>query len=1349
MQETNNTQNQKNAPEAEGIRRAVPIIMFALAAFIALCYMTQNTGWLGAFISQVLLGLFACGAYAIPLLLVVHGVFFSRDIDNKCVASRAIFSAITVLAISALAYTIFTYRYNVAFSLSDFYRLGVEGRGGGAVGSTISFLLMKIFGSVGMIVIAVAIFALYISFFFAKSKRISGKFLYFLLAVLTGVLAFLEKCVMFVVNKIKGRKQRKRQEQIQIKNEEFYADDFFAVDNGLKELRIEELGIMEHRSNASIEANPTLHEKVFHKSAVDDVQESVHHADKVSEQSYTKPAERRKPTSFYDPKNTFIIETTEPKAEPVKEAVPEKPTTESAKINKMYGLDENAEDVFTSDFDPFDFVAAESLVNKPSSKAHLIRNERGIGNMEESISGISEEDIKRARELERFESRKRTILENARRTPTPVSAEPVSASAHSAYTETKSVEINFEKSEKVGVDQDNKPCSVTIDKIEAQMNRQNQSVAAQNTNNDLHISESAAKISESETYSHGGSYSENRGAYAPSSGVSTGYPAADVSAQAPHESNAAGESFAPASGSFAPASERFAPASESFTPASESFTPASGSFAPASESFTPASESFTPASESFTPASGSFAPASENFAPASESLGYSDTETNYEFDQPEQDGYGQVQSPDMSAVPESSGEFDIRYDYAEPAEAHEDSSELFAPIDYPDDEPSAADESELFKPYQEPSPDNIATTPTYSGEVLNTERSMLNADISADYTYESQYEEDDAASADEPYENEELSAADYTDAAEEAYTPEVIPEAERNPEVEKMREMFPFLNEDAPADEDTAAVEKDEDDAPPFEAEYTAPASVSKQQPKAAEPPKKEEPKKPDYSNFVLPPVDLLIKDDESGESNDDEIQENANKLIETLGSFNVTVSIKGYDRGPRITRYEVVPAAGVKVSQVTNLENDVALALAAGSLRVEAPIPGKSAIGFEIPNKHSETVRLGNLIETDEFLHSDKPTTICIGKDVAGFPVISSIEKMPHVLIAGATGMGKSVCINSLMVSMLYKSSPADIRFIMIDPKKVEFNMYEGIPHLLVPIVTDSKKAAGALMWAVEEMERRYDLIGKNSVRNIDAYNEIVARNPSAGEKLARIVIVIDEFADLMLQVRDPVENLVMSLAQKARAAGIHLIIGTQKPTTDVITGVIKSNIPARISCRVSSNVDSRIILDQSGAEKLLDKGDMLFSMPGMLKHLRVQGAFVSDAEILDIMTFLKQSVDGPVYDTEVLDQINKAAARCNKNSGGSNYDDDDEDDRSGKQRGFLNDRKFLEAVEIAVNTGSIATSKLQRKLSIGFGKAGQFIDVMEDLGIVGPANGPKAREVLMSADEWHEKLARTQLDD
>ncbi len=1342
MQETNNTQNRKNAPEAEGIKRAVPIIMFALAAFIALCYITQNTGWLGAFISKVLLGLFACGAYAIPLLLVVHGVFFYRDVENKCVASRAMFSAITVLTISALAYTIYTFKHDVGFSMAEFYRLGVDGKGGGAVGSTVSFLLMKIFGSVGMIVIAVAIFALYISFFFAKSKRISGKFLYFLLAMLTSVLAFFEKCIMFVVNKIKGRKQRKRQEQIEIKNEEFYADDFFAVDNGLKELRIEELGIMEHRSNAAIEANPTLHEKVFHKSAVDDAQESVHHADKVSEQAYTRPADRKRAASFYDPKDTFIIEATAPVSEPVKEAkpVPERPAADSAKINKMYGLDENAEDVFTSDFDPFDFVAAESLVNKPSSKAHLIRGERGIGNMEESISSISEEDIKRARELERFESSKRAILENARRTPTPVSAEPVPSAAPSAHIEAKSVEFNVAQSEKVGGDYGSKPCSVTIDKIEAQINRQNQSVAAQNANNDLHISEPAVKIPESEPYTRESSYIANgtrAAAYAPAGG---GY-------------TPKSESFNSATESFAPATEIYAPANESYAPTNESYAPATESFVPATESYVPASESYAPATESFAPASESFAHASESFAPAVEAssvgLGYSSDDANYGLEQSAQESYAEDRSPDMGTVSEASGEFDIRYDYDEPAAATEDSSELFAPIDYSDDEPSAADESELFKPYREPSPDSIATTSAYSGEVLNTERSMLSTDMSSDHTYtgESAYEEENAPSADEPYENEDLSAADYTDAAEEAYTPEIIPEEERNPEVEKMRGMFPFLDEDAPEEE--AAPEAAEEDAPPFETEYTAPAPVSKPEPKPVEPPKKEEPKKPDFSNFVLPPIDLLIKDDESGESNDDEIQENANKLIETLGSFNVTVSIKGYDRGPRITRYEVVPAAGVKVSQVTNLENDVALALAAGSLRVEAPIPGKSAIGFEIPNKHSETVRLGNLIETDEFVHSDKPTTICIGKDVAGFPVISSIEKMPHVLIAGATGMGKSVCINSLMVSMLYKSSPADIRFIMIDPKKVEFNMYEGIPHLLVPIVTDSKKAAGALMWAVEEMERRYDIIGKNSVRNIDAYNEIVARNPSVGEKLARIVIVIDEFADLMLQVRDPVENLVMSLAQKARAAGIHLIIGTQKPTTDVITGVIKSNIPARISCRVSSNVDSRIILDQSGAEKLLDKGDMLFSMPGMLKHLRVQGAFVSDAEIFDIMSFLKQSIDGPVYDTEVLDQINKAAARCNKNSGGSSYDDDDDDDRSSKQRGFLNDRRFLEAVEIAVNSGSIATSKLQRKLSIGFGKAGQFIDIMEDLGIVGPANGPKAREVLMTADEWHEKLARTQLDD
>ena len=425
------------------------------------------------------------------------------------------------------------------------------------------------------------------------------------------------------------------------------------------------------------------------------------------------------------------------------------------------------------------------------------------------------------------------------------------------------------------------------------------------------------------------------------------------------------------------------------------------------------------------------------------------------------------------------------------------------------------------------------------------------------------------------------------------------------------------------------------------------------------------------------------------------------------------------------------------------NLQDNIALELAANEIRMEAPIPGKSAIGIEIPNKKATTVRLRDLLETPDFLSFKSKTSVCIGRDVAGQPVFGDLATMPHLLIAGATGMGKSVCINALMISILYKARPDEVKFIMIDPKQVEFTMYNGIPHLLVPVVSDAKQAAGVLMWAVEEMEKRYAQLNTLYVRNVDAYNEKIANDPSLGEPLSKIVIVIDEFADLMLQVRDPVENLVMRIAQKARAAGIHLIIGTQRPTANVITGTIKANIPSRISCKVASNVDSRTVLDASGAEKLLNRGDMLYAFAGAIKPLRVQGAFVSDGEVEAIMKHLQSTTSGDHYDSTVMEEIERAAQKCSKKSDSGR---DADDDSSGE--GYLNDQQFLDAVELAVNTGRIATSLIQRKLSIGYGKAAKFIDIMEDMGIVGEQNGQRPREVKITPDEWREKLARASLD-
>ncbi len=550
-------------------------------------------------------------------------------------------------------------------------------------------------------------------------------------------------------------------------------------------------------------------------------------------------------------------------------------------------------------------------------------------------------------------------------------------------------------------------------------------------------------------------------------------------------------------------------------------------------------------------------------------------------------------------------------------------------------------------------------------------------------------------------------------------------------------------DEHSDEDEDMESDEyKEVDDIPPFDVINPAPAPEA---PKREPSPKK----KDEFKHYKMPPLDLLALpqvDEEDDEIAKEEIRENIKTIVETLASFNVTASIKGVDRGPRITRYEVVPAKGVRVNQITTLFNDIVLALAVEGVRMEAPIPGKSAIGFEIPNKKFCTVTLRELLETGEYRNATSTTFVCVGKDVAGAPVFGEIEKYPHALIAGATNMGKSVCINSIILSMLYHARPDELRFILIDPKKVEFKIYSGIPHLLVPVVTEAKQAAGALMWAVDEMERRFDIMEGCNAKNIKEYNSIVANDPSVGERFAKIIIVIDELNDLMMQVRDPVESLIMRLAQKARAAGIHLIIGTQRPDVKVITGTIKANITARMSCKVTSQVDSRTILETVGAEKLLPYGDILYKPPERTTPLRVQGAFVSTPEVEAVISFIKEQITGDHYDEAVLAEINKAAQKCGK-KGGSSASDDDMDDGD-DECGYYGDQQFLDSVEVAIRQGKVSTSMLQRKLKIGFSKAARYVDAMEEIGIVSEPNGQKPRDVLITMDEWYEKLSRVNMD-
>ncbi|GFR35301.1 FtsK/SpoIIIE family DNA translocase [Thermobrachium celere] len=469
---------------------------------------------------------------------------------------------------------------------------------------------------------------------------------------------------------------------------------------------------------------------------------------------------------------------------------------------------------------------------------------------------------------------------------------------------------------------------------------------------------------------------------------------------------------------------------------------------------------------------------------------------------------------------------------------------------------------------------------------------------------------------------------------------------------------------------------------------------------------------------YKFPPIDLLSENKFKGGIQDKkELLQNAKLLEDTLNSFGVEAKVIQVNRGPSVTRYEVQPSAGVKVSRIVNLSDDIALNLAAPSVRIEAPIPGKSAIGIEVPNKEVVPVTLREVIESKEFNDFKSNLAFALGKDITGKCIVADLAKMPHLLIAGATGSGKSVCINTLITSIIYKSSPNEVKMLLVDPKVVELSIYNGIPHLLIPVVTEPKKAASALYWAVNEMTNRYKAFAENNVRNIEGYNELMNKiDPS--KKMPKIVIVIDELADLMMVAPNDVEDAICRLAQMARAAGMHLVIATQRPSVDVITGVIKANIPSRIAFAVSSQVDSRTILDMSGAERLLGRGDMLFMPIGESKPIRIQGAFISDKEVEDVVNYLKNN-SNTEYKEDIIDDIENNIGNIN------NTNDDYEDEL------------FSEAVNIAIESGQISASMLQRRLRIGFNRAARLIEEMESRGIVGKQEGSKPRQVLISKQD------------
>lgn len=484
-------------------------------------------------------------------------------------------------------------------------------------------------------------------------------------------------------------------------------------------------------------------------------------------------------------------------------------------------------------------------------------------------------------------------------------------------------------------------------------------------------------------------------------------------------------------------------------------------------------------------------------------------------------------------------------------------------------------------------------------------------------------------------------------------------------------------------------------------------------------------------NDYKLPSVELLsLPNKKSTADISGELKENAQRLIETLRSFNVNATITDISRGPTVTRYELKPAAGVRISKITNLADDIALNLAATHVRIEAPIPGKAAVGIEVPNTVKNTVSMRELIDTPEFYEQRSILSAGIGKDIAGNCVYCDIAKMPHLLVAGTTGSGKSVCMNSIITSILYRAKPDEVKFLMIDPKQVEFSKYANIPHLLVPVVTDPRKAAGALSWAVSEMLQRYQKLSQVGVRDIEGYNKYVQKHEDM-ESMPKICIFIDEFADLMMAAPKEVEDSVCRLAQMARAVGMHLVIATQRPSVDVITGLIKANISSRIALTVSSQIDSRTILDAAGAEKLLGHGDMLYNPIGASKPLRVQGCFISDEEVEALCDFVKNQGESQ-YDEEIAKEIEAKAVQDKKSS-------PFEDDGDAEQLDVL----FDKAVDIVLETGTASTSFLQRKLSVGYARGAKIIDQLEEKGIIGPANGSKGREILINRQQWLEMQA------
>ena len=1330
-----NNKSKNRFADLKGVHKAVPIVLGALALFTAACLLIPDMGSVGQAIRNLMVGLFSFGAYLIPIFLGIHAFFYAEDLGENKVAHRAIFSAVIVLMVSCIDYAIYYWGHEPIFAPADGF---VNGNGGGFIGGLLGFLLTSLFGNLGVIIVCIAALAIYATFYYAEKAGSIGQLALKIAAALKRFIAFIKGKKNEHDEKKRIQKEEEDQLRREITSQELIDDEFFKAKGEASDVKIKKLGIDESADTHGL------------SPLVDPAKRIIEEDPVVAEE----PERKRRRSGDRPLDLNYGIDEEPISLEEVGTDDEDKPKYDKA----FFGLDDSADSVFTKDFDPFDFAtsekAAAKYASKVSTKSSAVAEE--LDEMTIYQMKADHEPTEREKRLMELERKKKEWMHQHNRTQSAPAAQPTAASAPVSAAPVEEVKSAFTTAPRTPV--------------------YTAATTASSTPTTEPVSE---KVS---TYS---SYSNTKTTYsqpiktveftitkeakpAPVAPVESGSVSYTFD-KAEHNEEAAEDVAILISQRIAknnPAYARSANDLKTYTKVvpdenDELYRQLEG-LAPTEKAEEPEEvieTAYTEEIEELVLTEETETVAEEEALP--QAVEFSIGEKNDEAAEPSAQATYQRAAGFASAMVSGNGPVEFRpytppvipsAPAAEPAEATlqvernilpptpavEVQSAPTAPV-----AESAIVAEPLFEAVEEEKP-----APVIASEPV--EISFADEDTEED-EYDNTPEEIDEEPDEDIDEEDDEDVDPLDDEPEEDVPVEEIPPEKQNPVVHELRSMFPILGEVEEPKSKSAATPKAEVIIPeePKEDDVPFDDPVQVKVPSTALVPASDKKKKkgPDYSDYKFPSLDLLAKESSSMDENiQAEIQENADKLIETLASFGVTASIKGVDRGPRITRYEVVPAKGVKVSQIMNLQDDIALNLAAGSIRMEAPIPGKSAVGIEIPNKKSSIVRLRDLLETTDFISDRSKTAVCIGRDVAGQPVFGDLAKMPHLLIAGATGMGKSVCINSLLISILYKARPDEVKFIMIDPKQVEFTMYNGIPHLLVPVVSDPKQAAGALMWAVEEMERRFDMLKPLCVRNIDAYNEKIAQDPSLGKPMSKIIIVIDEFADLMLQVKDPVEALVMRIAQKARAAGIHLVIGTQRPSVNVITGVIKANVPSRISCKVMSNVDSKTVLDSGGAEKLLDKGDSLYAPSGSPKPHRVQCAFVHDSEVEAIMEYLKQFGNGENYDSSVMEDIERAAAKCSKKGGGSDRDDDECSDSSGE--GYLNDRQFLEAVEVAVNTRKISTSLIQRKLSIGYGKAAKFIDIMEDMGIVGEANGQRPREVLLTPDEWREKLARASLE-